>query len=395
MRVALPCASDLLRRQTLFIALSAIVGAIFWANGQRINPLTVLLYSLMIGNLIMPATESLHEFYAERSFPANWAFFLAILLLLLAPVYVLSSLVVWLLAPPSPQTLDHLLMTGWKFPFLITFVFGVLIFLYRDTKEKLQRRNVELQRSIEVGAAQLEAQDQELQRARDIQQSLLPKEVPQLPGFEVSGVSQPARAVSGDYYDVLRLSEHRLGVCIADVAGKGISAALLMANVQAAVHAFAGDSTSPCEVCTKVNSLLHENIAIGKFVTLLYGILDSEDRSFQYCNAGHLYPILVRAGSTLTPNHGGAVLGVFPAWNYRDSKIQLEAGDRMLLFTDGITEASDAQGREFEEGSIAAFAESNRTLSAIELRNRLLAKVTSFCGARFQDDATLLVIAAD
>ncbi|MGB6720897.1 MAG: PP2C family protein-serine/threonine phosphatase [Terracidiphilus sp.] len=395
MRVVLPCRADLLRRQVLFIALSAIAGAIFWAIGQQINPLTILLYSLMIGNLIMPATDSLHEFYSERPFPANWVFFLAILLLLLAPVYILSSVVVWLLAPPAPQTLGHLLRTGWKFPFLITFVFSVLIFLYRDTRNKLQRRNVELQRSIDLGAERLEAQDQELERAREIQQSLLPREVPQLRGIEVSGVWQPARVVSGDYYDVLRLSEHRLGVCIADVAGKGVSAALLMANVQAAVRAFAGGSASPAELCGKVNLLLHENIAVGKFVTFLYGILDDEERSFRYCNAGHLYPILARAGSIETPNHGGAVLGVFPGWKYQDSKIDLETGDRLLLFTDGITEAADAQGREFEEKSVAEFAESNRSLSATELKNRLLAKVTAFCGAQFQDDATLLVIAAN
>jgi sigma-B regulation protein RsbU (phosphoserine phosphatase) len=233
-----------------------------------------------------------------------------------------------------------------------------------------------------------------LERAREIQQSLLPKEIPQLPGFEVAGAWQPASTVSGDYYDVLRLDDHRLVICIADVVGKGVSAALLMANVQAAVHAFASDSESPAQVCCKVNTLLHENIATGKFVTFLYGILDGEMHTFQYSNAGHLYPILVSGGSIRMLERGGAVLGVFPAWPYEDSTIEMRAGDRLLLFTDGITEASDANGQEFEEAGIATFAMANRTLSAKDLNSRLLAQVTSFCGAQFRDDATLLVIAA-
>ena len=301
----------------------------------------------------------------------------------------------WLIAPPTPQTLSHLITTGWKFPFLVTFVFGLVSFLYHSTRERLERRNVELQQTVERGTARLEMQEQELERAREIQQSLLPKEIPQLPGFEVAGAWQPASTVSGDYYDVLRLGDHRLGICIADVVGKGVSAALLMANVQAAVRAFAGDSESPAQVCAKVNLLLHENIATGKFVTFLYGILDGETHTFQYCNAGHLYPILVSGGSVRMLEQGGAVLGVFPAWIYEDSTVELRAGDRLLLFTDGITEASDADGREFEETSIATFAKANSTLSAKELNSRLLAKVTAFCDAQFRDDATLLVIAAN
>ena len=182
----------------------------------------------------------------------------------------------------------------------------------------------------------------------------------------------------------------QLGICIADVAGKGVSAALLMSNVQAAVRAYANESQSPAQVCGKVNRLLCENIATGKFVTFFYGILDGDARSFQYCNAGHLYPILVSRGSVGMLEQGGAVLGVLPAWTYEDSVIDLKAGDRLLLFTDGITKASDTNGQEFEETRIAAFAKANATLSASELDNRLLAQVTDFCGAHFQDDATLL-----
>jgi len=387
--------AHLFRQQLVYLAISAVIAAIFWASGQQINPATVLTYSLCIGNLLSPSISRLEFLYRKKQFPYNYLIFIIVLLGLTVPVYLITTTIVWFIAPPVPQTLFHLVTTGWKFPFLSTFVFGISLFLYHTTKERLEQRNVELQHSVEVSTVRLEMQDQELKRAREIQQSLLPSTIPQISGFEVAGAWQPASTVSGDYYDVLRLGEHRLGICIADVVGKGVSAALLMANVQAAVRAFASDSKSPAQVCGKVNRLLCDNIAAGKFVTFIYGILDGETRTFQYCNAGHPYPILLSGGSTRTLEEGGAVLGVFPDWMYEDSIVELRAGDRLFLFTDGITEAFNTSGQEFEEARIAAFAQGNGSLAAKELNNRLLAQVSAFCGAQFQDDATLLVIAAN
>jgi sigma-B regulation protein RsbU (phosphoserine phosphatase) len=383
------------RQQILYVVIAVVVAALIWATGQRTNPATPLVYTLCIGNLVTISLEKLGFLYEKRPFPYNLLIFLPLLLVLTAPVYLITSAVVWMIAPPAGLTLSSLIAVGWKFSFVVTLAFGIPLFLYHRTKEHLERRNVELQQKVERGTARLEMQEAELQRAREIQQSLLPRNIPQIPGFEIAGAWQPASTVSGDYYDVLPLGDHKLGICIADVSGKGVSAALLMANVQAAVRAYANESQSPAQVCGKVNRLLCENIATGKFVTFLYAILDGDERSFQYCNAGHLYPILVSRGSVGTLEQGGAVLGVFPAWTYEDSVIDLKAGDRLLLFTDGITEASDTNGQEFEETRIAAFAKANATLSASELDNRLLAQVTDFCGAHFQDDATLLVIAAD
>ena len=233
-----------------------------------------------------------------------------------------------------------------------------------------------------------------MQRAGEIQRSLLPKEIPQLAGFEVAGAWRPARTVSGDYYDVFKLDERRLGLCIADVVGKGVSAALMMANVQAAVRAYASSSESPAQLCAKVNSLLCENLATGKFVTFLYGVLDSETRTLDYCNAGQVYPILVSQGSTQALDHGGAVLGVFPAWEYENAKIEFREGDRLLLVTDGITEASDGDEQEFGEEKLAAAALKESKRTSAEMCDALLNQVSTFCDAHFQDDATLLVIAA-
>lgn len=305
------------RQQGLYLSVAAIVAAVFWANGQQINPAAVVLYAVCFGNLVTLPMNRVRRMFCGRPFPYDWLIFLTSLLVLIPPVYVISSVVVWRFAPPYPQSLWHLVATGWKFPSLVILVYGVISFLYTETKERLERRNIELQRSVELSAARLEMQEQELGRAREIQQSLLPKDIPQLAGFEVATAWRPARMVGGDYFDVLRLGETRLAICIADVVGKGVSAALLMANVQATVRAFAHDSESPACVCSRVNSVLCGNIAAEKFVTFFYGVLDAGTRTLRYCDAGHPSPILVCANSILQLHAGGAVLGVFPAWEVR------------------------------------------------------------------------------
>ena len=380
------------RDQGIYLFIAFVVGATFWAIGQPINPFTVILYSLCIGNFVSPPMQWLHALY-EKPSRYDWLIFLSVLCVVMFPVYALSSVIVWWLAPPGPQSLHHLLSTGWKMPFLITFVYGVTNFLYGKTRARLERRNVELQGLVRSGAVRLEIHEQELQRAREIQQSLLPKEIPQLPGIAVATAWCPARTVGGDYFDVLRLDGNRLAICIADVSGKGVPAALLMANVQASLRASVRDLDSPARVCGIMNGMLCESIAANKFVTFFCSVLDANTRTFRYCNAGHPYPILVSAGAAHTLDQGGAVLGVFPSWNYLDSSVNLKSGDRLLLFTDGITEAEDAQGEEFGVERVAAFGVTHAASSAAELNQHLLAQVSDFCGAQFQDDATLVVLA--
>ncbi|MGA8630558.1 MAG: hypothetical protein WB573_09445, partial [Terracidiphilus sp.] len=223
----IPSLARFFRQQVFYIAVAAVIVAIVWAIGQKTNPASVLVFSLCIGNLLSPAIGWLGFLYEERPFPYNILIFVPLLIVLTVPIYLTTSLVVWLVAPPFPQSLSSLIMSQWKFSFVVTFAFGFPGFLYHSTKEHRERRNVELQQTVERGTARLEMQAEELERAREIQQSLLPRNIPQLPGFEVAGAWQPASTVSGDYYDVLRLGDHRLGICIADVVGKGVSAALL------------------------------------------------------------------------------------------------------------------------------------------------------------------------
>jgi phosphoserine phosphatase RsbU/P len=382
------------RQQSIYLSIAAVTAAFFWGNGQRVNPATIVVYSLCLGNLITPPMERVRRIFSSRPFPYNWLIFLGILLLLTPVVYVIASVFVVWLAPPTPQSLLHLILTGWKLPCVVIFVYSLLSFLYRETKERLERRNTELQRSVETSAAQLEMQEHEMERAREIQQSLLPSSIPQVPGFEVATAWQPARMVGGDYFDVIRLGENRLGICIADVSGKGVAAALLMANVQATVRAFARDSEGAARVCSRVNQVLCGNIATGKFVTFFYGVLDADRRTLQYCNAGHLTPILLSGHSTRLLPASGAVLGVFPEWKYEDAIVELTPGDNLLLFTDGITEVEGADGEEFGEDGLATLARANRGGSAAALNSAVLSEVTAYCQGRFQDDATLMVIAA-
>ncbi len=213
--------------------------------------------------------------------------------------------------------------------------------------------------------------------------------------FEVAGAWEPAKVVGGDYYDVIRLSKDKLAICIADVVGKGVSAALLMANVQASVRAFAAETASPAYVCSRINSVLCANIASGKFVTLFYGVLDASSRILQYTNAGHLRPILIGSnGKVKHLENGGALLGVFPDWKYENSTVELGPGDILLLFTDGITEAMDLDGEEFGEERLIQAARNPVEQSIEDLQAHLLNSVKEFCNFRMRDDATLILLAA-
>jgi sigma-B regulation protein RsbU (phosphoserine phosphatase) len=382
------------RRQILYLGLSAALVAIFWALGEQVPFAPVVVYTLCTGNLLSVAIGRVEFLFSGRPFPYNWVIFLVVLMVLTVPVYLISTAVVWLIIRPITLSFTDLIETAWRFPLVATMVFGGASFMHQTTKDRLEQRNRELQQSVEKGAQQLEMQAQEMQRAREIQQSLLPKEIPQLEGFEVAAAWRPAREVSGDYYDVFKLDEHRLGVCIADVVGKGVAAALLMANVQAAVRAYASSAENAAQLCTKVNRLLCENLATGKFVTFLYGVLNNETRTFDYCNAGNVCPVLVSQGTVRSIAVGGAVLGVFPEWQYESANLALGSGDRVLLVTDGITEASDAAEQEFGEEKLAEAALRHSKRTASEISRLLLEEVSAFCDSHFHDDATLLVIAA-
>ena len=236
----------------------------------------------------------------------------------------------------------------------------------------------------------------EIQEASATQRGLLPREIPQFPGYDISAAWRPAGAVSGDYLDVLRLDANHLALCVADVIGKGVPAALIMSNVQAAVHALAGEMLPTGDLCGRINRIVARNLGSGKFITFFYGVLDAACRRFSYTNAGHCEPILVRQnGECQRVNHGGSVLGVFPDWSYKEEHVDLAPGDRLVLFTDGITEIANADDEEFGEERLMELLRTHRALDAEAMQKRVMAAIAEFSGGNFQDDATLIVTAVE
>ena len=249
-------------------------------------------------------------------------------------------------------------------------------------------------RRVAQESRQLHHQEQEVAEARAIQQGLLPSFIPQCAGYEIAGAWQPALSVGGDYYDVLAFDDGTVGLCIADVAGKGMPAALLMSNLQAAVRGLASPLLPPDGLCTRLNSLVCHNTGSDRFITFFYAQLDGPERVLRYTNAGHNAPIVLHQdGSHDRLDAGGGVLGVFPQQTFIVSTAKLVPGDRVLLFTDGVTEAYDGTGEEYGEARLLSLLQENRQAGASTLQEKILAAAGEFSRGHWQDDATVVVLA--
>jgi len=236
-------------------------------------------------------------------------------------------------------------------------------------------------------------QDEELRAAREIQDKLLPKQLPELAEYEIAAMTQPLRFVGGDYYNVGRLSLHHTVLCMADVAGKGMPAALLMSSLQAALRPLITQKLTPREVCQRLNRILCDLTPLGKFISFVYAVLDSRDKQLTYCNAGHNPPLLIRAdGRSTELNAGGTVLGQFPDWRYEQSHVQIGSADTLLLFTDGLVEACNADQEWFGEQNLIRIVHENGSSSARNLMGLIIGAASEHCGETFQDDASLIVL---
>ncbi len=255
-----------------------------------------------------------------------------------------------------------------------------------------------LQHQVAVAREQRHRQrqrEEELHDAREIQASLLPKSLPNVRGYEIAAVNQPLRFVGGDYYNVVRMDDRHTAICIADVAGKGMPAALLMSTLQAAVRPLIAQKLAPGELCHRLNRILCELMPVGKFISFFYGVLDNQENRLTYCNAGHNPPLLIRAdGDSSELDAQGAVLGQFPEWQYRQSEVLLNSGDRLLLFTDGLVEAPGADDEPFGEQNLVRVALGNPKSSAHGLMELLMDAASTHCDRRFHDDASLIVCTA-
>lgn len=232
----------------------------------------------------------------------------------------------------------------------------------------------------------------ELAEARELQENLLTTTAPELLGFQIAVEWQPAATVGGDYIGAFNIDDDHTALCVADVVGKGLPAALLMSNFQALLKSSAAEF-SPAELSTRLNRQLYSNIPLHKFVTAFYGVLNTSTRSLTFTNSGHNPPLLVRAnGEYMRLEAGGSVLGGFPDSPFTESTVELLAGDRLLLFTDGLTEAVDESGEQFGEERLIELLRRYRDLDAEELKDLLFNSVGEFCGNTFEDDAALMVV---
>lgn len=241
--------------------------------------------------------------------------------------------------------------------------------------------------------------EEELRLARTIQERLLPQELPEVAGAGLAALNLPSRFVAGDYYDAAVLDEHRLGVAVADVSGKGIPASLLMSNLQAAIQALHGSlaagTLSLAQATERLNRIIYRNTGLTTFITLFWGIFDGRDGSFRYVNAGHDPPLLLLEGGVERLEEGGPLLGVIPEAAYDEGRARLGPGDALVLFTDGVTEAWSAADPddEYGEGRLAAAAHAHREEPAEAILAAVRADVRRHTGeGPLEDDLTLLVL---
>ncbi len=236
----------------------------------------------------------------------------------------------------------------------------------------------------------------QLEVARQVQLQLLPPRDPQLEGFEISAYNFPTEEVSGDYYDWVRIYDDQIGVVIADVSGKGVPAALLMAFLRASLRAASHIGYAPHISMSKVNYLLWESIERNQFVTAFYGILDATNRTLAYSNAGHNPPLLMDAdGKARFEERGGVPLGMFRDSRYYEYFATIEPGQVLVLYTDGVTEATNPSSEDYGRDRLVDAVRRGRHLSAREMIDFIHNEVITWTEGRgATDDVTFFIVKA-
>jgi sigma-B regulation protein RsbU (phosphoserine phosphatase) len=249
---------------------------------------------------------------------------------------------------------------------------------------------------------QKERLERELEIAKEVQERLFPAKPPRMECLDVAGICLPARTVSGDYYDFLPLGAHELGLALGDICGKGISAALLMANLQATLRSNVMNlwrdsrlnaDRSVAEIVERLNSQIYAFTAANKFATFFYALYDDQRKTFTYCNAGHNPPLYFNDHRIDRLNAGGTVVGVFADAKYEQATIHGKPGDLFVAYTDGIVECVNEYGEEYGEARLSLLIQENRHLHAEAIKDTVVQNVLSWTNAEERDDDMTLIIA--
>jgi len=267
------------------------------------------------------------------------------------------------------------------------------------TQTGLALENSRLSAQITAEIAEREKQKAELEIAREVQQRLFPQACPPVTGLEYGGSCRPALAIGGDYYDFIQLSPAELGIAIGDVSGKGIPAALLMATLRAFLRGQTIRGPADLgQMMVNLNALVYESSPANRYATFFYGQYDASSRVLRYVNAGHNAPMVFRRGAGNTPDilrldTGGPVIGLLPACGYEQGSVTLAVGDLLAAFTDGISEAMNADDQEWGEERLIASVLPARTLAPSALISHIMTAADSFVGRAPQHDDMTLVVA--
>jgi serine phosphatase RsbU (regulator of sigma subunit) len=234
----------------------------------------------------------------------------------------------------------------------------------------------------------------ELAQASEIQRSLLPTEAPVRDGYDLAGLHIPCRTVGGDYYDFVPYQDGRMALVVGDVSGKGFPAALLMSSLQARVQMLRETMPGPGLAVTTLNRSLTERCPLGKFITFFYGLLDLDTGILEYANAGHNYPLVLRTnGSVELLKGNGLVMGLFADVHYEVRKAKLEPGELLVLYSDGVTEASNNGGEEFGENGLAEFVAARKFNRCDDIIIQLVEHMQKWRGnTSFADDFTVVLV---
>jgi sigma-B regulation protein RsbU (phosphoserine phosphatase) len=369
-----------------------------WANGMEID-----LTDSQVLLVDLSTTRLIHNLFRSENATGKMIFGVLQIIFLFFLIVEIASVVIGILLTTSITNAVHNLYRGTEFVKRGDFSHRIVV-RSNDQLGALAasfNQMTEYVQHLVKERVQKERLERELEIAKEVQERLFPNRIPEMTRLEVAGVCLPARTVSGDYYDFLPLGEHELGLALGDICGKGISAALLMANLQATLRSNVlnaiktngkNGEENVAGLVERVNSQIYSYTAANKFATFFYALYNDELQTLTYCNAGHNPPLYFNGSKMRRLNAGGTVVGIFADSKYEQETVSAKAGDVFVAYTDGIVESLNEYGEEFGESRLAQLIQENRHLSANQLKEAVVSRVLSWTFSEERDDDMTLII---